>query len=66
MIYSCKGCIPPKRYPGCHDHCPEYLEAKKKHDEEKAKRDAAADVISGLREQQLRVMAKIRKGMRRN
>lgn len=19
----CKFCVPPKRYPGCHDHCPE-------------------------------------------
>ena len=19
----CRYCIPPKRYPGCHDHCPE-------------------------------------------
>ena len=34
-IRCCKGCVPPKRYPGCHDHCPEYIEAKKKHDAER-------------------------------
>lgn len=22
----CYGCVPPKRYPGCHDHCPERKE----------------------------------------
>ena len=33
-IRCCNGCVPPKRYPGCHDHCPEYIEAKKKHDAE--------------------------------
>ena len=24
----CKDCVPPKRYPGCHDKCPEYLKEK--------------------------------------
>jgi hypothetical protein len=31
-IISCKDCKPPKRYPGCHDHCPEYLAQKAEHD----------------------------------
>ena len=22
MIWCCKNCVAPKRYPGCHDHCP--------------------------------------------
>ena len=35
-IKCCNGCVAPKRYPGCHSHCPEYIEAKAKHDEEKA------------------------------
>lgn len=30
----CILCKPPKRYPGCHDHCPEY--AKAKHDQDAA------------------------------
>lgn len=35
MIYSCKDCVAPKRYPGCHAVCPEYLAEKEKHDKEK-------------------------------
>lgn len=35
--YPCKGCVPPKRHPACHDHCPEYLEVK----EEEAKSKSA-------------------------
>lgn len=27
-INCCNGCVAPKRYPGCHGHCPEYLEEK--------------------------------------
>ena len=34
-IRCCNGCVPPKRYPGCHDHCHEYIEEKKKHDAER-------------------------------
>ena len=26
MITCCNGCVPPKRYPGCQDHCPERQE----------------------------------------
>lgn len=38
-IYSCRYCTPPKRYPGCHANCPEYLADKAKHDELKAAND---------------------------
>ena len=27
-VKCCKGCVPPKRYPGCGDHCKEYKEEK--------------------------------------
>ena len=27
-IKCCHGCIAPKRYPGCHDHCPTYAAEK--------------------------------------
>ena len=36
MSFEC--CIPckaPKRYPGCHDHCPEYAAAREKYEQEK-------------------------------
>lgn len=29
-ITCCKDCVPPKRYPGCGDHCKEYKEEKAK------------------------------------
>lgn len=30
----CKGCLPPKRNPGCHDECELYVKWKKEHDAE--------------------------------
>lgn len=35
-IFSCKGCVAPKRHPGCHDHCPEYIKEKSEYEERKA------------------------------
>lgn len=35
-IYSCNGCVAPKRYPGCHGQCPEYLKEKAEYDAMKA------------------------------
>ena len=37
MFENCKKCIPPKRQPGCHDKCPDYIKDKKEHDEFKKK-----------------------------
>lgn len=39
MTYCCYGCVPPKREPGCHSTCPEYLKQKAEHDALKAKAD---------------------------
>ena len=47
-IYSCRGCVAPKRYPGCHGHCPEYLADKAKHDEEKAEKERRESTERGL------------------
>lgn len=33
----CKYCKAPKRHPGCHDTCPDYILAKAKHNELKDK-----------------------------
>ena len=32
----CQFCVPPKRYPGCHDHCQERAEWKRTRDQQKA------------------------------
>ena len=31
IIGCCKDCKPPKRYPGCGEHCPEYKAEKAEH-----------------------------------
>lgn len=36
----CFGCVPPDRYPGCHDHCPKRAEYLRKSAEIKARREA--------------------------
>ena len=37
----CHYCKPPKRYPGCQDHCPDGVAAKAKHKELKEADDKA-------------------------
>lgn len=34
IIKCCKECVAPKRHPGCHDRCQEYIKEKTKHNEE--------------------------------
>lgn len=36
---KCHKCKPPERYPGCHDHCKYYKEARAAYDERKAAED---------------------------
>lgn len=33
-ITCCRNCVAPKRYPGCHDRCQEYIEQKAQHNAE--------------------------------
>ena len=51
MIYSCKGCVAPKRYPGCHSHCPEYLSQRAEYDRKKAIADQKRDIEAGITSQ---------------
>ena len=46
--FSCKGCVAPKRYPGCHDRCPEYQAQKTKRDALKAEYDRKMAVVNGV------------------
>ena len=32
MFKCCHPCVPPKRHPGCHDHCPDYAAEKAEND----------------------------------
>lgn len=61
-INSCRGCVAPKRYPGCHDYCPEYLKQKLEYEERKAITDKEKSIRDGLYNQRSTVLAKIMKG----
>ena len=44
----CNGCVKPKRYPGCHDHCPEHIAEKAEYDRRKAAEDKKKAVSNGI------------------
>ena len=44
----CTGCVAPKRYPGCHDHCLEYIEERAEYDRRKAVEDKKSAVRNGI------------------
>ena len=64
MIYSCKGCVAPKRFPGCHASCPEYLANKTEHDKIKAKLDLERDISMGIYIDHSKKVYKAMKGRR--
>lgn len=39
-VCPCKGCVPPKRNPGCHGKCPEYKAWNERHLFHKGTKDA--------------------------
>lgn len=39
IIQCCRYCVAPKRHPGCHSTCPEYLKEKALYDERKTAAD---------------------------
>ena len=44
----CHGCVPPKRKPGCHDRCPEYIEERAEYDRLKAIEDKKSAVRNAI------------------
>lgn len=48
MTFCCYGCVPPKREPGCHSTCPEYLKQKAEHDALKAKADEQRRISNSI------------------
>ena len=51
---ECRVCKPPRRYPGCQDHCPDYAKAKAKYEADKALADKARKVDASIRSQKYR------------
>ena len=64
--FSCKGCVAPKRYPGCHDHCPVHLKEKAEYEARKAIEDEQKRISYGLYNQRSTVLAKIMKGRKQH
>lgn len=53
-IECCRGCKAPKRHPGCHDHCLEYIKQRAAYDAKKAEADRKRSIAGGLTAQVLR------------
>ena len=64
-IKCCFGCVAPKRYPGCHGHCPEYIAEKEQHDKEKAVADQKRAIEFGLNGQALSGVNRANKARKR-
>ena len=60
--FSCMGCTAPKRYPGCHGHCPEYLKERSEYEAKKAIADREKSIREGLYSQRSDAIAKIMRG----
>lgn len=65
IITCCKGCVAPKRYPGCHSHCEEYIEQKQEWNKVKAIADRKKMVESGLDSQKMNRISKAEKKRRK-
>ena len=57
-IKCCCGCVAPKRYPGCHDHCPDYAKEKAVYDAQKAAEQKKRDIEYAITEQRSRAVHK--------
>ena len=64
MIYCCKGCVAPKRFPGCHSVCPEYLEQRAEYDKLKAEYDRKKDVTTAINIDRAKKVYNSLKGLR--
>lgn len=65
-IKSCNGCVAPKRYPGCHGVCPEYIQEKAEYEAKKAEEAKARYIRNGLIQQQYNAVTRATKGKRKS
>ena len=47
-IICCKDCVAPKRHPGCHGHCEEYVAERAEYDRLKAIHDKERSITLGI------------------
>lgn len=62
-VTCCRECVAPKRYPGCHDHCPDYAAEKAESEKAKAAKRMDKYVHSGITSQKF---DGVRRAMRRH
>ena len=65
-IKCCHGCMAPKRYPGCHGTCPEYLKEKAEYDAKMAEDYKRRKLNQDLNEQRYRAITKLTKSKRKH
>lgn len=65
MIWCCKDCVAPKRRPGCHGTCPEYIVQKAEHEKEREERQKTQQMAYDLRHQYVRAKAIVIENNRR-
>ena len=65
VITCCKGCVAPKRHPGCHSSCPEYLAQKAEYDRLKAENDRKKSIDANIYNSRYEKIDKARKNRRR-
>lgn len=62
IIICCKECKPPKRYPGCHGQCPEYLAQKAEHERLKEAENKQKQTSYGITVERTNAVTKALKG----
>lgn len=60
-IKCCYGCVAPKRHPGCHGHCPEYLAEKEQDEKEKEQYRKNRDISVSIYQQRADKVAKAKR-----
>lgn len=60
-ITCCKSCVAPKRHPGCHGHCPEYLAERAVYEAKKAEVDKLKAIEDGLDDQAVTAVYRAKK-----
>ena len=65
-IKCCLGCTAPKRYPGCHGTCQEYIQEKAKHEADREEDFRVRSIRSGLTSQRFRGVNRAVKSKRKH
>lgn len=63
-ISCCKGCVAPKRYPGCHGNCQEYIREKAEYDAVMRTVKKNQEISQGITNQRTASVTRAMKGRR--